>query len=321
MTEDRLEAGEAFLTKVPKVAILMATYNGERFLEEQLESFANQSEGDWELWASDDGSSDKTKSTLKAFANRFPVGKVNIVDGPKSGFANNFLSLINNPAIKAENYAYSDQDDIWFEDKLKRAISYLDAQSKNIPALYCSRTEYVDENMLHIGYSDDYQRPPSFQNALVQNIASGNTMVFNDSARVLMMKLGGGISIPLHDWWTYIIVTACDGAIFFDSNPTVRYRQHDGNLWGMNTGWINRAVRVKKLFEGRFKGWNDLHIKTLDGIKQIVAPRNQKVLNQFDLISKKGIVLRLYFLSISGLYRQTFLGNLGLWVAAFFNKI
>ena len=321
MIEDRLVAAEAFITKIPKVAILMATYNGERFLEEQLESFANQSERDWVLWASDDGSSDKTKSILKEFADRFPAGKVNILDGPKSGFANNFLSLINHPAIKAENYAYSDQDDVWYEDKLERALNFLDGQSKNMPALYCSRTEYVDENMTHIGFSDDYQRPPSFLNALVQNIASGNTMVFNGAARSLLMRTGEPLDVPLHDWWTYIIVTACAGVVFFDRRPTVRYRQHDSNLWGMNTGWVNRAARVKKLFEGRFKGWNNRHVKALMGIKQNIAPRNQKVLNHFDLICNKGLVLSLYNLSISGLYRQTFLGNLGLWVAALFNKI
>lgn len=149
-------------SNIPTVAILMATYNGERFLIEQLESFADQTVKDWVLWVSDDGSSDKTINILKNFADKFPLGKVNIVQGPKSGFARNFLSLLDGFNVIAKNYAYADQDDVWYEDKLERAVNYLGRVPMGMPALYCSRTEYVDENLHHIGYSDDYQKPPIF---------------------------------------------------------------------------------------------------------------------------------------------------------------
>jgi glycosyltransferase involved in cell wall biosynthesis len=306
---------------MPSVAILMATYNGERFLEEQLESFVNQTEKDWVLWVSDDGSSDNTKSILQKFADRFEVGKVNIVDGPKLGFANNFLSLVNNPAIKAKSYAFSDQDDVWYETKLEKALNFLGAQSNDVPSLYCSRTEYVDENMAHIGFSDDYQRPPSFLNALVQNIASGNTMVFNETARSLMLRTDSSLDIPLHDWWIYIVVTACGGDIFFDSRPSVYYRQHNGNLWGMNTGWANRALRVGKLFEGRFRAWNVKHLEALRGVREGIAPHRRKTLDHLLIVQDGNIFERLSNLKKSGLYRQTLLGNIGLWVAAIFNKM
>lgn len=306
---------------MPSVAILMATYNGERFLEEQLESFVNQTEKDWVLWVSDDGSSDSTKSILQKFADRFQVGKVNIVDGPRLGFARNFLSLVNNPAIKAKNYAFSDQDDVWYETKLEQALNFLDAQSNDIPSLYCSRTEYVDEGLSPIGFSDYYQRPPSFLNALVQNIASGNTMVFNETARSLMLRTDNSIDIPLHDWWIYIVVTACGGDVFFDSRPSVYYRQHNANLWGMNTGWANRALRVRKLFEGRFRAWNVQHLEALRGVREGIAPHCRKTLDHLLIVQDGNIFERLSNLKKSGLYRQTLLGNIGLWVAAIFNKI
>jgi len=307
-------------SNTPTVAILMATYNGERFLIEQLESFADQTQKDWVLWVSDDGSSDKTIDILKKFSKRFPAGKVNVIEGPKSGFAKNFLSLVANPKVIAKNYAYADQDDVWFVDKLERALGCLNKYPDSIPSLYCSRTEYVDESMAHIGYSAEYKRPPTFLNALVQNIASGNTMVFNGATRKLMAK-ASQVDVPLHDWWTYIVVAGCNGMVFFDRKPTVHYRQHAGNLWGMNVGWSNRLSRIQKLFEGRFKGWNAQHIFALQTVCDKLAPEAMIDLQRFSLIRNSSFALRLYFLKVSGLYRQTFLGNLGLWVAVAFGKI
>lgn len=306
---------------IPEVAILLATYNGERFLEDQLESFVRQTITDWVLWVSDDGSSDQTLAILNNFSKKYPSGKVNIINGPKTGFANNFLSLIRNSAVRAKNYAYSDQDDVWFDDKLERAINYLNAQTEYLPALYCSRTQYVDENMLHIGYSDINNRPPSFLNAIVQNIASGNTMVFNEVARALLMRTDKECGIPLHDWWTYILVTASGGKVFFDQMPSVRYRQHDGNLWGMNTGWTSRAVRMQKLFEGRFQNWNTSHIQALRRFSKELQPENHKALDRLNSIREQSLPNSLCTLKKSGLYRQTLFGNIGLWVAVLFRKI
>lgn len=314
-----LENAEA--AKIPSVCILMATYNGERFLEEQLESIANQTELDWVLWASDDGSSDGTRSILQNFAKRFPLGRVNVIDGPREGFAINFLSLVRNPNVRAKNYAYSDQDDVWVRDKLRWATEYLDAMPQKIPALYCSRTEYVDEKMSSIGYSKNYQSPPSFFNALVQNIASGNTMVFNQEARNLILNSGKNIKVPLHDWWTYIVVTACGGRVLFDKRLTVYYRQHDGNLWGMNTGWFNRMVRIKNLFAGRYRSWNEIHINQLNRIKIYMTSENQDVLTQFILIRSSKLYYRILYLLKSGLYRHGLIGNLGLLIAAIFRRI
>lgn len=306
---------------IPKVAILMATYNGGRYLQEQLDSFAIQTENNWVLWASDDGSTDDTLQILHHFAQKFPAGVINIIDGPRTGFANNFLSLIHNPLVEAQNFAFADQDDVWFGDKLERATKQLEKYSKDEPALYCSRTEYVDENLTHIGFSDDYQKPAIFCNALVQNIASGNTIVFNQACRSLLLSAGKEIEIPLHDWWTYMAVTACGGKTFFDRYPTVYYRQHGNNLWGMNTGWKNRSIRIKKLFEGRFRGWNERHIAALGALKGNVSTNNQKILAAFIRIREGALPSRLFYLKKSGLYRQTFLGNLGLWVGAIFCKI
>lgn len=306
---------------IPHVAILMATYNGEHYLQEQLDSIASQTEKNWVLWVSDDGSSDATMKILKNFSKNFPAGKISIVNGPKTGFANNFLSLIYNPLVSAQFFAFADQDDVWFDDKLERAINCLKQFSTEVPALYCSRTEFVDRNLAHIGFSDENKRPPSFLNALVQNIASGNTMVFNQAACNLLVKAGREINIPLHDWWTYLVVTACAGKVYFDPRPSLYYRQHENNLWGMNTGWRNRGKRIKKLFEGRFQQWNGQHISALNVLNARLNMDSKETINIFIKIREEALIQRLFYLKKSGLYRQSLLGNIGLWVGTIFHKV
>jgi len=306
---------------ISQVAILLATYNGQNYLAEQLDSYVRQTHRNWVVWASDDGSTDGTKKIFNNYSNQVGNDRLIMLRGPQKGFSANFLSLVCDPQITADVYAYSDQDDIWNTGKLERAVAYLQTVPTKIPAIYCSRTEYVDENDVHIGFSQAYAKSPSFANALVQNIASGNTMVFNQAARSLLQKAGANLNISLHDWWTYMVVTGCGGQIYFDQNPSVRYRQHDNNLWGMNTGWGNRFVRIQKLFEGRFKGWNEQHLKGLNTIYDQLTPDNRRILGQFTLARESWALARLSYLKKSGVYRQTLLDNLGLAIAVVTGKI
>lgn len=303
------------------VAILMATYNGGLYLKEQLASFKEQSYSDWSLWVSDDGSSDNTKSLINEFAGTLNNKNIQLFEGPQKGFAANFLSLICNPSIRADAYAYSDQDDIWFEDKVERAVNFLSSIPSEIPGLYCSRTQYVDLDNNPIGLSIPYSKPAIFANAIVQNIAGGNTMVINDAARKLLLQAGSIVDIELHDWWTYLLVTGSGGKVYFDQQPSVRYRQHPNNLWGMNTSLQSQIIRIKKLLGGRFQRWNELHVIALKSNEELLNSENKKIFNQFSLARKKGIVSRLIGLKRAGVYRQTLMGNLGLMAAAIFGKI
>jgi len=162
-----------------RVAILLATYQGARFLPEQLNSFAAQTHSDWIVWASDDGSTDETRAILARYASDWPAGRLSVVDGPQRGFAANFFSLLGNPAIVGEHFAFSDQDDLWDADKLARALEWLSRVPAGVPALYCGPCRLVDADNREIGFSPLFAKPLSFANALVQNIGNGNTMVFN----------------------------------------------------------------------------------------------------------------------------------------------
>ncbi|WP_419419973.1 glycosyltransferase family 2 protein [Legionella sp. D16C41] len=298
----------------------MCTFNGQRYLIEQLDSIINQTHKNWEIWVSDDGSNDNTITIINNYQALYP-NKIYLFNGPKQGFAANFLSLVFRANTDENYYAYADQDDIWDLSKLERALHWIDHISSAIPTLYCSRTRLIDEQGNEIGFSPLFQKPSGFLNALVQNIGGGNTMVFNHATLTLLKLTRENSSLIAHDWWTYLLVTGAGGKIFYDSYPTVNYRQHQANLIGGNMGIGARLCRIKGLFQGRIKQWIDQNIQALLPIEHILIKENRLILHQFIAARKAIFIINAFKLKRLGIYRQTFLGDLGLFVGSVFKKI
>lgn len=303
----------------PSVAVLMCTLQGERFLVEQLESIRTQQGVDVQLWVSDDGSTDNTTNIIKQYQKDRDID-LTIVNGPRKGFAANFLSLVCRSEIQADYYAYSDQDDIWEPDKLTRAIELIRNEDVETPILYCSRTRLVDESGNELGFSPLFKKPPCFANALMQNIGGGNTMVMNKTARLLLVKAGEK-DIIAHDWWTYLLVSGAGGIVIYDSHPGVRYRQHEHNILGSNMEWSSRMARIRLLFRNQYKEWNDLNVHALLKSKHLLTNSNLITLKRFCSARKTWQLPRIYLLTKAKVYRQTLLGNLGLVVAVLLNKL
>ena len=305
----------------PSVAILLCTMQGQHFLREQLNSIVAQTHSDWAIWASDDGSDDGTHAILEEYRARLGNDRFSIHCGPAEGFVANFLSLVCNASITADFYAFSDQDDVWNADKLQRAVGMLGAVPGQTPALYCSRTCYVDANNQVIGASPLFTRPPDFANALVQSIAGGNTMVLNDAARNLLRLAGADANVASHDWWAYMVISGCGGKIFYEPEPTVRYRQHDNNLEGANNSWSGRLLRLYQLMQGRFRVWNDKNGAALQRIRMHLTLDSQRRLDEFEMARTGHLFARLAAFRRSGVYRQTSLDSLSLLVAVVLKKL
>ena len=303
-----------------RVAILMCTLNGQRFLAEQVVSFEAQDYRHWKVYVSDDGSVDDTLSMLSIYNKKCPK-KFYIYHGPGNGFAENFLSLVLKDEVQADYYAFADQDDIWEPTKLSRAVSWLSTVPNSLPALYCSRTCLVDVNNKAIGYSPLVTQTISFQNALVQNIASGNTMVFNAAARLLLQEAGRKNATKCHDWLAYMVVTGCGGIVFYDPIPSVRYRQHGSNQIGMNYSWSARVMQAAHLFKGRFRQWITLNIQALEQIYARLTIKNQGIFVEFCEARKKPFLGRMLGFKRAGIYRQTSMDNIGLVMAELFNRV
>lgn len=252
---------------------------------------------------------------------QWPAGRLSIHFGPAEGFAANFLSLTCKASIEADYYAYSDQDDIWEPDRLVRALGWLKTIPPDIPALYSSRTRYISENGSNLGFSTIFKKPPSFCNALVQSIAGGNTMVFNQAARLLLAKTPSHAKVVSHDWWAYMLVCGSGGRVFYDPYPGVRYRQHGNNMAGRNTTLLARVRRAKGLLAGRFKSWNQVNLNALNEMAPCLTNENRKTLTLFDNARSGPVFLRIYNLYRSGVYRQTLAGNVGLLIAALLRKL
>ncbi|WP_231667300.1 glycosyltransferase family 2 protein [Pseudomonas quasicaspiana] len=303
------------------VLILMCTYNGQGFLEKQLASIKKQTCQDWHVAISDDGSEDATVNITNRYRYLWGEDKVSLWRGPQRGFARNFISTVCNKELSASYYAWCDQDDVWDERKLQAALAWLQSVPASIPALYFGRTELVDQRGQVLGYSPLFRRPPSFANALVQNIGGGNTMVLNHAARLLLEEAGQHLDIVSHDWWAYILITGVGGNVFYDVTPYVHYRQHGANLVGSNRGWAARIVRIRMLFQGRFRHWNAVNIAGLETIQHRLTDENRLTLEAFKALRSRHFPGRLLSLKRSGVYRQTLLGNLGLLLATLINGV
>ena len=151
---------------------------------------------------------------------------------------------------KAEFYAFSDQDDVWMEDKLTRVMAYFGMNSESeLPRVYCGRTQLVDEKLNFIGFSPLFSLLRSFRNAVVQSIAGGNTMVFNQAAKELLEKAGMQ-QVVSHDWWLYQLIKGAGGVVYYDPEPSILYRQHEGCMVGANSSIMARVDRMAYVLNG-----------------------------------------------------------------------
>lgn len=303
-----------------QVAILMCTMNGAAYVAEQLQSITEQTHANWSLIVSDDGSTDATLDIVNRFAARHAQSVV-VREGPHQGACANFISLATDPAIKADYFAFSDQDDIWYANKLERALAWLGTVTPDVPAVYCGRTELIYEDGRSYGLSPLFTRPIAFGNAMIQSLGGGNTMAFNAAAKRLLETVGP-LKVVLHDWWMYQLVSAVGGAVHYDPQPTLKYRQHGQNVIGSNRGWRAAFVRLRMIFKGRFSGWNATNIAALEQVPaSLIKPGNKATLLLFAKARTAPLLQRLYYLWKSGVYRQTALGNVGLVVATALKRI
>ena len=301
----------------------MATYNGEHYLNEQLETFKFQSYENWDLLVSDDGSTDATLDLLSQFKDDCArKHSVEIIQGPKQGFVANFLSLVANSPCNAKYFAFSDQDDLWNKDKLRRAVDFIKKEPENVPLLYCSRTEIVFENGSKNSFLSPLMRlPPSFNNALVQSIAGGNTMVFNRAARDSLLKFGVNSEVASHDWWIYQVITGVGGNVIYDDRPSLKYRQHSENLVGTNRGVTALFDRAIMFLNGHLKDYNDKNIQALLANKMYLTKESQKSLDLFYVMKYGNIWQRLTSFLSSNIRRQGIVFNIALCLGILFKKV
>ena len=221
------------------VEILMAVYNGEAYLREQLDSILGQSDDRWHLTVSDDGSTDGSAAILDAYARRYPDRITRYASGRRFGSArDHFFHLM--ARCGADHMLFCDQDDVWYPDKLaKTREALLEAGAQygpDMPILVFSDQTPTDANLKPLAdslmrYQGQYFETFDYRSILMQNVVTGGAMGINRA----LARLGGRCAkldgVIMHDWWL-AAVAARFGQIVYLDEPLGVYRQHGGNAVG-----------------------------------------------------------------------------------------
>lgn len=304
----------------PLVTVLMATSQGAAVVGAQLASIAAQTHRDWQLIVSDDGSTDGTRAVVARFMAGRPPGQVRLVEGPGRGSARNFLYLLG--LAPQGVVAFCDQDDVWFPDKLARAVAAL--ADCTGPAHYAARTVIADAQLNRIGGSRRFRRPLGFRNALVQAVMAGNTAAFNAEAVAVLQDCAAAIgeaAIQAHDWWAYQITAGIGATLIHDPDPVLLYRQHAGNLLGRNDTLPAMGHRLARLFSGEYGRWLDGNLAALRPVRDRLLPENRLLLDRFAEARRQPGPRAALAMRHLGLYRQTRAGTAALLAAAAIGRL
>jgi glycosyltransferase involved in cell wall biosynthesis len=295
----------------PHLTILLSTFNGGRFLHAQLESFCAQSFTNWTLYWRDDGSADDSVAIMRTFAARQPGRVVESPgSGPHLGASPSFLTLLAEAegAPITDMVAFADQDDVWLTDKLQHAVeSLLNAGDR--PALYCARQYLVDERLQGARLSVVRDCSPGFPACLTQNVANGNTLVMNRAAAHIVASMGQPEG-TVHDWWSYITVSACGGQVVFDERPAVLYRLHKNNLIGSARPLPARAIAAMQRGPAIFMTMMRRHADALAAHQARLAPSARRDLTHIRAALNGGMLARIKALRCPGFRRRTLLENI-----------
>ena len=299
-------------------AIILCTKNGEKFLQEQLDSLEAQTHH-FDLYINDDGSNDQTYKIIKNFQKRSKY-QIHYTRNIYNSAPMNFLKTLKKIERRYDLYFFCDQDDIWEKNKIEISKMELASLDQKIPSLFCTSTLIINQMSDVIDSSKIFEKEPCFSNALVQSIAGGNTMCFNHQTRNLLDKIINLDSVVSHDWIAYMLVSALGGKVIYSSDSLVKYRKHKKNLIGPNKSIKEMYSRIYQLFQGRMREWTKKNLLILNEFK--LPNKSQEILNQFENKAHNGNFFeRVNFIVNSNVFRQTYLSNVALHFAIFLKKI
>ncbi len=286
------------------VAILLSTRNGAAFLDAQLDSLLAQSHAEWQIFWRDDGSSDATPEVMRRFAAGAGAGRVvDLNDNAgRLGITSSFLALLRR-APRGRVVAFADQDDVWLPEKLARGVAALGRVAAGRAGLYCARQVLVAADLSPIRESPRVRGDVGFPHAMTQNIATGCTVMLNPDAADLLAEAYAPAD-TLHDWWAYVLVSACGGEVLADQAPTVLYRQHERNAVGVPLSPVLRSWAALRRGPHVFMRTFRAHMGALEAQAHLLSPAAREALGLITAGLHDGWQKRLRALGHPGLRRQ-----------------
>lgn len=298
-----------------KVLVLMSSYNGEKFIEEQINSILNQKYVDVSILIRDDGSTDSTVNILEKYKKKYK--NIDYFVGENKGSAISFMNLIYCCNENIDFYAFADQDDFWMEDKLSSAIEKIEKIKK--PALYFS-SKSIGDSKLNIILKNDYSNSKNdFESSCIKNIATGCTIVINNN---LMQKLKQYKvnDIEMHDYWIYRLCHTIDGYVYYDNVPHIIYRQHGNNVIGFKESMKSKITRRFNSFFKCKHYRKKMSQFLLDGYQNEISVEKRKILEQFSSYDKI-MAYKVELFINSSLRTNRFMDNFIFRVALLINRV
>lgn len=272
------------------IAILMATYNGENYLRNQIDSIINQEYRDWTLYISDDGSNDTTNIIISEYCSKYPniksVKKLNYKRGAKY----TFFDLLSQ--VDAQYYMFCDQDDVWLPQKISLSfdrIKELEKYNPNVPIVVHTDLTVVDENLkiLSNSFWNSSRIKPHYLNSFnkigVCNCATGCTMIFNKYAKTISLPTPD--EADMHDWWITLL-SARNGIVSYVDKQLILYRQHNNNSVGARDRdykyFIERLCEIKNTIESNVQQYRYLKTANYGSVfKFILYKAIYQIVRQF----------------------------------------
>jgi len=296
---------------VNRIQVLLSSYNGERYITEQLNSLSSQTQTNWTIRLRDDGSSDRTWPIIEVWQAKF-ADRMFSEKASNIGVIPSFFELIRQADEESDYFCFCDQDDVWLPGKMERAIDRLAKVEKGVPAMVFTSTQLADIDLNLLGiWPEKPLKDPSFYNALYQNIAVGATVTFNRAAlQLIRSHMPDTNHVLMHDWWFYLCISAF-GEVLYDPEPSILYRQHGSNAVGGETSKLGKLKKKWASFR-KHRGSHKLVAQAREFHRLYAAElRDADKLQQLQwfIESRPTFARRLGYLKRSKLYRQSALEN------------
>ena len=230
----------------------MSTYNGEKYVEEQIESIIHQKEVNVHILIRDDGSQDNTVKRIQKIKQRY-FNNIDFYQGNNLGYKKSFIDLIHKTPTSFKYYAFADQDDYWLSTKLKIAIDKLESED-SLYKLYASTVTICNEKLTPLYKKDISDYLPGFASTMTRVRLAGCTMVFNKPTLEIYKKIdfskGYVKNLPSHDGFLMELVTAIGGQVAIDRNSYIYHRRLNNSVTGGGNGL---KKRIKNEYQRIFK--------------------------------------------------------------------
>lgn len=224
------------------VTILLSTYNGEKYICEQIDSLLNQKNVDVRILIRDDGSKDSTVSLIESYEDE----RITYYVGNNLGVVGSYMELLEK-APDSDYYAFCDQDDYWLDNKLEKAVGKLKDIGNPI-SLYCSSNTLVNEEQEPLANNSKSGNTITYGGILLKCCSIGCTYVFSKEALQYIRRKAINTKVMMHDAWVLRVIASV-GEVVYDNDSYILYRQHDGNVVGSTNSkigkWKGRIKRIR----------------------------------------------------------------------------